>query len=250
MMFFGSSRRGGVVAVGGASPTFDPTTLALTGLFRDYAGLTWAGVDSAGTSGSHDLATAVGAPDNAPVVGTALNGHGVANFAGTESAKEAAVSMEAYVSATAYTIAALIKPTNLQAPAANIYDDQSIFTESGGAIGLVVNTNGITIYHYQGSYKTATVAIAADTWSLVVATYDGVTDVLSISVNGGAPVTTGSTGDLASFVGAQVRLGRNYGTVKWTGDLAELLVSDTVIASGDLTSYRTGYINPRYALSL
>lgn len=233
-----------------ADGAFDPSTLAWTGWWRaSYSGSPWAGVASAGTSGAKSLPTAAGS--NAPTTGAALNGLVPASFtaASTQAFSYVVSTLDALISAGAYTYTVLVNPNNPGATNANPYSEQQILGDTGAVWGLTYSTSGVRAFHQDsgGIKATGYVAIAANTWSLVDVKYDGTN--IQIRVNGGA-WTTVAAGSAVSLNATNFRVGRNFSTTYTNMLLAEIGIAASTFADGTLNSFRTSYIDPRYALSL
>ncbi len=227
---------------GGGGPTFDPTTLSLTGYWRNFTAAPWVGTASTGASSGRTL-SAVGGSDPTLVSGAA---HFDPAASPSQYLRDGTNTMGAYISSTAYTVSCLLKPNTALSAGANPYNNPSIFGEIGGNFGVEYSDAGVELFHYSGGYKVVTKALATGTFALVDAKYDGVN--IKIRVNGGS-WTSLAAGSL-SIDDSQVRVGRNFASVFLAADILELLVSNTAISDGDLDSYRTGWIDPTYGLAL
>lgn len=228
------------------SGTLDPATLALSGWFRgSYSGSTpWSGTASAGTSGSRSFNSGTSP------AGAAVNGFTPASFDGTNHQLFSSDDLSLYISSSAYRVVMLIKtPASAAAPAGNIYDDPTILAHGGGNWGVVYNANGVSVFHYDGSYKTATKACAVNGWHMIDITYDGAADTLSISVDGGAPTVTSTVGDCGSLA-TDFYMGINHASGhRFTGQILELITATTTLAGTTAAQFK-GYIDSRYAMSL
>ncbi len=229
-------------SAGSTGPTFDPTTLSLTGYWKNFSASPWVGTASAGASGGRTL-SAVGGSDPTLVSGAA---HFDPTAGTPQYLRDGTNTMGVYITSTAYTVSCLIKPNTAGAAGANPYNNPSIFGEVGGNFGVEYSTGGVELFHYSGTYKVVATALATGTIVLVDAKYDGVN--IKIRVNGGS--WTSLAAGALSVDNSQVRVGRNFASVFLAADILELLVSDTAISDGNLNSYRTGWINPTYGLAL
>ncbi len=227
----------------GAPPAYDLADEDLT-LFLEapYAGGTWSGNASAGTSGAHAL-TAGTAPDT----GTTLNGFAVAGFsaAATKWLEDVVDSWADIVTASTYTLFGLIYLDSVVAAAAG-YVEAAILTSPSGEFGLTASSGGIGMFNNGDvSYVPVRQACATGGWRMFFVTYVGGT--VSVAIDQVAP-TTGARGVIASVTGA-IKCGRNYaGAVYLDGKIASLCGSKL-----DLTASRAnirGYYNSKFALSL
>ena len=229
-----------------ASLTEYLTTLVLTGWYRaDWVSSPWAGTAGAGSSGSKSTFSTYGV---APTTGTALNGHVPASFNGTSHGLQDVTNLTpSYISTTAYTVSLLVNFTAAAAPAAAIYDNPGVVVENGGNWGIVFNTNGVSCYHNDGTYKVATRACAISGWHEVDVTYDGTTLTVYVDGVAGAGVAAGTLGTIA---GSVLHVGRNYSGAVYQGMLlAETRLAQSAFSPTVLNSIKADD-NLRYGLSL
>lgn len=236
--------------------SFNPATVAWTGWMRaSYSGSPWAGTASTGTSGSHSFAEST----NPPTTGTAVNGFTPAHFNGTNSTlSDQANFSNVYLSASAYSVFMLVKASGAAAPAANVYDNPQLFGTSRQTLGIATmgiawSTSGVNAWHetVSGStwVQTGWVAMSASAWHLVTVTYNGSNLVL------GVDNVTSSTIAAGNIVSADLNqcltfLGDNYNHAHFAAmDVLEVFVAQSS-QSSIIGNLKTGYINPRYALSL
>jgi hypothetical protein len=228
---------------GGAAAVYDPSALSLTGWFRDFTALDWAGTASAGTSAAADLEDGGGL---GPTAGD-LNGHGTADFNGTDQALiDGETLADIYFSASAYTISALVMPRSASAPAGAIYDNEQIVADNGGVLGIAWSTSGVAAWHFDTDFReTAWVPCSADAFHRIEMTFGAGT--LSISVDGGTPATR-AVGNVAGLGACRLRVARNYGSVFTSMRLADLMMAATLLDGATLTSIRTSYDANRYGV--
>ena len=224
----------------------DPTTLSLTGYWRgSYSGSPWNGTASAGASSGRNLVTLVGAPST----GTALNGYTPASFNGTSQAlQDNTNTIDNYISSTAYTVQLLLKPSSAVATTGTVYSDPQLVCESGQNWGIAYTTDGITLYHWDGtSLKTVNVALGTGSWAVVDAKYDGTN--IKVRVNGGAWSSTAAN-SLTGFTGNTMYMGVDAALdAFYAGLIEECLVSDTALSDATLDGTRA-WFDSRYGLSL
>lgn len=229
-----------------AGVAFDPSSLPLTGWWRDYAGAPWAGAASAGTSAAHALAAGA----TVPTVG-ALNGHGTADYISGENLVDGGYTLGSLFSAGAYTIAILAYVNTASAPGGNIYDVASWLVDTAGnaSPGIGFSTSGVTVWHASGGvYDGPTVPQATGAWFLLQAKYDGTN--LKLRINGGAWSSV-AIGNVTAGLAANFKSGLSWDNVRAIdGRVAEMITSDVALSDANLDSYRTAYLNARYNLSL
>jgi hypothetical protein len=143
-----------------------------------------------------------------------------------------------------YTVLMMIDPEVAITDSGTPYDNPGLFTEGNGNFGIVYTSNGVTVYHFSGSYKTATRALGTGSWSCVAARYNAATDKLSVDVDGTRNETS-SVGDLAS-VAAGVHVAADFNpTKRFTGAIMEIIAIDSALTDAQMTGIRN-YLKSRY----
>lgn len=216
---------------------WEPSELPLTGWWRDYAGGNWTGTASAGTSGSNDLLV-----ENEPDVGTALNGHGTADFGGFNDTLIADGSTDTYINATAFGGWVLLNPDGVAGTKSILHDASHRFRVRiiDGAVVLDVNVGAASVSR----------AISASAWSLVTFRYTGT--ALAIGVNeipgaAGGGATTAYSSSVTGITGNLSAGGSNPNY--YAGLIAEIGLSDTAPTDQNFTDV-LGYIEQQYGLSI
>jgi hypothetical protein len=233
---------------GGAAPVFDITTLAWSGLWRaSYSGAPWAGVASAGVSGT----TGNLAAGTAPTTGTAQNGLTPAAFAAASSQYLTnATAVSTVFTHAAGSIVALVYGVSAVAAAGNPYDDPAIFVDQGtGSVGLTHTASGFKAFLYDGvSYKTRTAAAATGSYHLVMLDWDAST--LGLTLNSGARDSIAIAGGGWNVNAGNINVGRGYLTSAFI-DARILMVgcSASQFSAGNYANIKS-YVNSTYALSL
>ncbi len=225
-----------------SAAAFTPASLALTGWWEDYAGTTWVGKASAGTSGGRTL---VAAPAlDAPVVGTALNGHGTASFDGTNHVLTIASALSTFVGASAGSGAFLARSAvagDADPGGATRYQGSAVVCDapSSGYFHVGSNNGGTYGSIFNGSYKSSIGAGATQTtWVLGQVRWNGTT--ISARRNGGAwhgPISCGAidvvTGDLY--------VGNGFGADKYSGLMGAILLTDQYLSDATFDSILAYY---------
>lgn len=232
---------------GRAASTFDPTTLNLSGYWRDYAGTSWTGVSSAGTSGGIVLADNLSG-GNAPAVGASLNGRSSADFNGSSSflgtADAAGQLLSNFVSATAGSFWALVELDTLAADpgAGNRFNVPAIWDDNAATFAqCTVHTGGATLFLDSESTFSP---IATATKYLVQGVWNGSTNRIRLNSGSFASTAQSAIGSLASTL----RIGRGSGGFL-DGRIWEFAISGDVLTDTTFDNIK-GYINTRYNLSL
>ena len=243
----GRIERTSVLASGDPPPAFDPLLLDAQGYWRaSYTGSPWVGTATAGDSGTRDASNGA-----APTVGAAVNGFTPAVYNGSSQFLNLDGTIGDYITTTAASGWVLINPTALAAPAANIYDDPQLLSDSNGIIGIAVNSSVIQIWALTnaGVQLGPSFALPAAAWAVFQWKIVG-TDFVARLDSGAwsAPVPIAG---VWSALGGFARMGVRYtGSVAFfEGQMLEQFVSKTVYADSVFDDL-IGYLNTRYALSL
>lgn len=237
---------------GVASTAFDPSSLALTSWFRDYAASPWAGTASAGTSGA---ATATEAT-NAPSSGSALNGHPAAVFDGTNDILTLNGTLDTYYNASALSGWVLVDVTavaDIGVVSKGAYTAIFSATASARHGVYIINSGGVytigvyvTITGALARFVETTFALAAP--KLVQWKSDGVD--IWIRINGGAWIPGGAGSGAIDNLTMGVAMGRNVGATRFfNGNKYESATTDMVLSDATFDSVLT-YARDRYAIAL
>ena len=232
-----------------AATVFDPTTLALSGWYRDATVSPWSPTASAGASGTNGTMTDA----TSPTAGAALNGHNGSIYNGTTQKLGGATAISSLASAAAWSLSVLVNPvaSAVVHGAGATYGDPCIVADNTNGFGplLAFTAAGFTVAHYDGaSWKEQSVANAGGAPALVQCWYDGTN--LNIQVNSVA-ATNVVAGNLSGSGGAGLlRLGSNYLAAAW----CPCTIYDVMMSNTDLGATARGniksYVNSRYSLSL
>lgn len=210
-----------------------------------YVGAPWEGMPSAGDSGNNDLKT-TGTP---PAVGASLNGLTPADFDGTnDNLDDQDVSLNVYIPNITWWGAVLFKADALSATTGDNAEDDNIFGETNSGWGLSVSSSGIKAYTTSSGVKqTSAVAVSTGTWYWAEFWHDGTN--LNLSVNGTA-ATPVACGDLTLKTLRFPRIGKNYATGAFDGQIAEVMLSPSVPDAETRTCLRNNYAATRYDITL
>lgn len=236
------------VLYGSYNVEFDPSNLALSGWWRDYAGTApWSGRASAGPSSSSIL-NSFGSD---PGLGTAVNGYIPALFNGTNfliSNVSATSLFNTTTGANAGTIVALINIASAAAPNSTPYDDAGICCTYGSAyLTFGCNSSGIRSAIIDTAVEDlGTVAAPLSTWILAQMRWGG--GQLQVRINDGA-WTSISIGDMGSL-GTPVVIGGNYiHNADLNGEMLELMTAASDLSDSELDQIRL-YCNRRYQVGV
>lgn len=218
----------------GGPPPFNPALLGFTGWWRNFAAFPWTPTASAGSSGSNgDLAAA-----GTPVAGSDLDGLGTLVLNGTDQYLVAASATSSFVSTTAGAVVVMFEALSTVAAATDFYDDPSLFTDTGGNVGLVINASGVRAGVYNsGTHQTPHIACSAG-WHMAAMRWDANDVRCRLDMTDAIDTTPGPTGGIQAFSGTTT-FGRNYTTAK----LANVRITEILIAS----SLTDGNLNDLYA---
>jgi len=238
-------------------PVFNPATLDLTLWQRDYAGSPWTGTASAGTSGSNSFSEAT----NPPSVGTALNGHGTADYDGTNDILgQASGDASTYLTNTNGSGWVLFNAdaASADAGAGSRQNNPQFLASNNGQFGIGFSSVGIHVYTVDGSNGQTEKVIACATggWHLLQFKYSLGGGGLSLKLrldNGAWQESTSAfgatlSGDMATSV---LRSGGDSSNTSpfYNGRVADRAVSKLTISDGDFDNVRS-YANARYGVSV
>lgn len=228
-----------------AGGVLNPATLAATGWWRDHynAGTgVWTGEASAGTSGGVNLTNF----NAKPTTGTAMNGQPTAHFDGTTTDMTSGLAASSFLSASAWTVHAVVNPSSITANNANAYQNHCIIRDGSDFWGLLLKIGPLVQAHNNDGITDKTVAqtmSAAGSPQLLTARLLG--GVLSVRFRKGPWVNLAS-GNLTSVAGT-LYVGSIANGAGFNGDLAELMTLATGQIDADCDAY-ADYAIARYAL--
>ncbi len=216
-----------------AAPVLNPATLALTSYFIDYAGTSWPGTASAGTSGSHSLDDGGGAV-TPPAVGANFGTHPSASFTGAGESLRLAGGLHYsdLFTRTAYFGQIIFAAVSADAPTAHPYSDTMLLADGGGNFYVSFTTSGVAFGHYDdASFKTTTpLACSITAKHCLQYWYDGVN--LNLSLDGGAAQTAAASSLTSSYNVIVPRVGLNLDSSKsLNGRIAQVLTMASVPSS-------------------
>lgn len=219
----------------------DPASLAMTLLCRDFVNPTWTGTASLGTSGSNSLTD----PGNEPAQGTALNGHGTANFNGTNDYFIASGTLDTYFASTTFSGWVLLSPDTVST-------DRCVLEDSANQFRLSIAGGGATIGLAINGVEYVTRAITTGGYRWVTFRFDGSTAQIGVNeipgaAGGGSTAAAATSMTLAGslYVGTLNGASGDF----YDGHVAEIVLTDFALNDSQFLAMRT-YINQRYALSI
>jgi hypothetical protein len=236
---------------------FDPSSLPLTGWWRDYPHFVftenWVSQPSAGNSGGKTLYHGASSPGN----GALLNAYTTASFDGIYTSTNALEGTAPFtladtLSTTKWWIAFLFKPSMINAPGDNPTADpapwasRALAEDSGyGYWGIHLDTAGLHAFANDGAHRDVVLPCSNNVWHYAIAWFDGTHMNLEVD---GVVATPTACGTMTGLLGV-FRLGDSYSTAHYGGLIAECMTSNTLISAGDRQNIRE-YFNSRYALDL
>ncbi|HXG69980.1 MAG TPA: LamG-like jellyroll fold domain-containing protein [Gemmatimonadaceae bacterium] len=218
-----------------APAAFSIASLNLSVYVRNnYAGSPWVGLASAGTSGTpNNLIAGVG---GAPPAGTAVNGGIPAAYNGTLYLTGPASGV-AWGATTGTTII-VAKPTVAAVNDANTILNPGLFAiEAAGVFQAGYSNAGLRVSVYDGTaaaYKECpAIPAAVNAWHVFAARFDNSTVNASVD---GSLWTAAATAANAPPGGGALQVGKNFNTLKFTGDMMMVITSPLALTQAELNS--------------
>jgi hypothetical protein len=160
------------------------------------------------------------AAGTAPSVGSAVDTFTPAVFNGTTQFLTPAATAETFIASTSsYQVEFVVKPTSSPADPGAIYNCPGILCETGGNWGIVRRVNEVVVYH--ASTEVAAATLPVNVWSHVVVRFGLVAGELDIFINGVLADHNTGVAATGSVTSAGLRLGRNFGTAYFTGEILD-----------------------------
>jgi hypothetical protein len=201
----------------------EPLSLYVT----DFAGAPWNGTASASTSGSFNLVVG-----DAPSVGANFGTHPSADFDGTADCLHGSGTLGDAIDDAAFYVAAVASVDTYTAASGGAeYNEDAIFTDSSGALGLNVTSSGALLYMYgetSGKVVTSYVTLpSAGTKFFIEGWYDGTN--IYVAVNGTASAGVAVEPMAAASLASTPYVAKNYDASAFLdGKIALLIARKTV----------------------
>lgn len=247
------SFRGTSPSTGTVAAPYFPTTLALTSLWEDFAGVPWTDAASAGTSGNKTFDSAL-----PPSVGTALSGHGTASYDGVNDSLLASGVSGDYLHVNDGSIVVLFKAAAASADAGVGSRDANpqFFVDSNGVVGVGFSSAGIQVFTNDPSngqqYIVKTCGTGA--WHLLQAKYHCAANSLDLRLRLDSAswdqVTSGFGNGLFALGGFVFSGTRATGLSPfYNGLVASIMTSKSFLSDANFDSIKAA-INTKFGLSL
>ncbi len=220
---------------------FDAATLVSSFWYKEFSTAPWSPSASAGASlWAGDMVSYYG-----PQATGTLNGYTTLAFTGANNVRNTDSSLTNLFRPASGGIMFLFKVGNTPAPIGNIYGDQAIFADIGGALGLTVTSSGITAFAYSSGFSSVTKAAAVG-WHVGYMSWNGTTLLLDVDSLGPSTTPCGSL----YLPAGPVYFGVTYGAgPSIVGELAEAKGFQYTPTPTDYANFKS-YCNTKYALSL
>lgn len=210
------------------------TDYAWKGLWRaSYSGSPWNGTASAGTSSTAELTEGT----TPPGTGTAKNGYTPARFDGVNDFLTLEGVDSDYLSASAFTIHAVVKYVSLGAPQTYYWDEECLLVQPGSAgiaIGLSSSGVGLEVYDSGGAQQTARASLHSG-YNVIQAKFDGTT--AKIRTNGGAWQSVAA--DSVYLGSIALEIGRDYvAAAHGNFDLFDFAITNIALSDAQLDDCR------------
>lgn len=228
------------------SGVYNPAVLSLSGWWRgSYSGSPWAGVASAGASGSRNLTEAT----TPPATGGAQNGHTPADFDGVDDLLSGA-AFDAFITAGAGSIWCLARADAAAADGgvgSRINNPGLVFQDTGSSVfGLGFSDAGVTVAAYDGAYAEIVNATATGAYFLAQVKWDSTNLKMRVNSEAWDSVACGALSGLTSDI---LVVGKGFGAAQFDGRILEVGIASAALSDGTFDSVKS-YVNARYALSL
>lgn len=162
-----------------------------------------------------------------------VNGLPALDLAGAQKMTSSSAA-SAFITASAFTIFAVIYPRTASATNPATYNDNGVIGDTGGYVGLYLkNTPQAMAYVWDGSDKHADRPISLNAWSILEIRLDA--GNLYARVNGGTEVSVAS-GNVGSIT-STFEIGHGSG-LYFDGYIAEIVSYNSALSSTDRTSVR------------
>lgn len=210
------------------------TDYAWKGLWRaSYSGSPWNGTASAGTSSTAELTEGT----TPPGTGTAKNGYTPARFDGVNDFLTLEGVDSDYLSASAFTIHAVVKYVSLGAPQTYYWDEECLLVQPGSAgiaIGLSSSGVGLEVYDSGGAQQTARASLHSG-YNVIQAKFDGTT--AKIRTNGGAWQSVAADSVYLGVIALEI--GRDYvAAAHGNFDLFDFAITNIALSDAQLDDCR------------
>lgn len=246
---------------GGGAPTVDPSTYSLN-LWVDPSDFSLASMAAAadgtgavvadgdvqrinnkGTAGDYFVSS--GAPDTAVLKD--VGGLRFLRFSGVNSRLvSSSLLLSDVITASTFDMLWAGRVNAITTDAANLYQNDQLWSDIGGYIGLYFRTGKIGLFNYDGSEDGAPDDYVAGDWFVAHLRHESGT--LSLTVNNRSTVSVAS-GDTQSLAG-KINIGSGFdGGVRTECDLAGGMSRKTLFSAPELSSLR-GWLGSKVGLVL
>jgi hypothetical protein len=211
---------------------WSPAVLALTGFWErgdyDAQTATWTARASAGASGGRNLTQATAA--NVP---TETNLEPV--FNGVSGYLDSNIVWSTYVTASAGTLVCVFLSNADGAPAVQSYDDPTLIANVGNNSFLSVNGTNVRAALFDAAYQEVNIPVVPGGVHIATLTWNGT--IMSLSIDGGAPVTH-ACGPVTGALTGVLRVGSGWNASAFQclpGIVRSVAVVASVVSGPDLT---------------
>ena len=179
-----------------------------------------------------------------------INGKGSANLDGVDDSLEgwndsgaASTPVSTYVTASAYTTFVSFRVTGDCSDNANMWENDAIWCDSGGYIGLHCKTSGgvttLYIYNYDSNADSVGIAISQNTDYVVMARHESGNIYISINNGSESSVASGNTGAVSSPLRVGIGTSAKYMPVR----IGEIAIYNTALTGANFTSVMSYFMD-------
>lgn len=181
---------------------------------------------------------------NLAATGTPAPASGVAVFDGVDDEYTISNALSNYVSASAYTLVAVINPTAISTSGAIPYNNDVIYSDASGFWGLHVResapASGVyqaEMFHWDGAAKVARATITLGAEQLLIGRFNGST--ISLQVDSGTPATA-PAGNISNLTSTMTMGGKPANTLyQYSGKIRALAIFNEFKSDADIAKIRT-----------
>lgn len=133
--------------------------------------------------------------------------------------------------ASASTIFIVAKATTVNTNSGDVYDNETVFSESSGAQGAFVlkSDDTVSAYGFNGGHTTATVAYVPGSWIVFSSWHNGSSIYAKVNEQASSSTSLGTR----TFTSGQPFLGRNWNTAYFDGDFGEMVTYSVALSDAD-----------------
>lgn len=168
-------------------------------------------------------------------------------FDGVDDYLETSAILSSIISASAYTVFAVFKPTAIGSDIASTWQNDSILADLSAYFGICLKQTGPTVYAYNWDSNDDHVGKTISTGNPFIVSTRHESGNLYCSINGGSDSSTasGNTGALGGVL--DIGTGSPPGVHSLNGYIFEIIIYNTALSAGNI-ALNYSYLNNKYAV--